>query len=111
MAGDFLAHFYSLSGERKTHCIADLLRGVLPGVAEDVKSALVAALAAWAPGADREAARAELADLILTLGAGLCQSIVIEALRGRDYLPLCERLQSIVSRELELIRIRFPHHA
>jgi AcrR family transcriptional regulator len=73
-------------------------------ISASVKSALVAALAAWAPGADREAARAELADLILTLGAGLCQSIVIEALRGRDYLPLCERLQSIVSRELELIR-------
>ena len=49
-------------------------------ISASVKSALVAALAAWAPGADREAARAELADLILTLGAGLCQSIVIEAL-------------------------------
>jgi AcrR family transcriptional regulator len=73
-------------------------------ISASVKSALVAALAAWAPGADREAARAELADLILTLGGGLCQSIVIEALRGRDYLPLCERLQSIVSRELDLIR-------
>ena len=73
-------------------------------ISASVKSALTAALAAWAPGADREAARAELADLILTLGGGLCQSIVMEALRGRDYLPLCERLQSIVSRELELIR-------
>jgi AcrR family transcriptional regulator len=73
-------------------------------ISTSVKSALVAALAAWAPGADREAARTELADLILTLGGGLCQSIVMEALRGRDYLPLCERLQSIVSRELELIR-------
>jgi hypothetical protein len=28
----------------------------------------------------------------------------MEALRGRDYLPLCERLQAIVSRELDLIR-------
>jgi AcrR family transcriptional regulator len=73
-------------------------------ISASVKSALVAALAAWAPGADREAARAGLADLILTLGGGLCQSIVMEALRGRDYLPLCERLQSIVSRELDLIR-------
>ena len=73
-------------------------------ISASVKSALTAALAAWAPGADRETARAELADLILTLGGGLCQSIVMEALRGRDYLPLCERLQSIVSRELELIR-------
>jgi AcrR family transcriptional regulator len=73
-------------------------------ISASVKSALVAALTAWAPGADREAARAELADLILTLGGGLCQSIVMEALRGRDYLPLCERLQSIVSRELDLIR-------
>jgi AcrR family transcriptional regulator len=73
-------------------------------ISASVKSALVAALAAWAPGADRDAARAELADLILTLGGGLCQSIVMEALRGRDYLPLCERLQSIVSRELDLIR-------
>jgi AcrR family transcriptional regulator len=69
-----------------------------------VKNALAAALAAWAPGADRETARSELADLILALGGGLCQSIVMEALRGRDYRPLCERLRSIVSRELELIR-------
>jgi AcrR family transcriptional regulator len=69
-----------------------------------VKSALATALAAWAPGSDRATARAELSDLILTLGGGLCQSIVMEALQGRDYLPLCERLQSIVSRELELIR-------
>jgi AcrR family transcriptional regulator len=69
-----------------------------------VKNALAAALTAWAPGADRETARSELADLILALGGGLCQSIVMEALRGRDYRPLCERLRSIVSRELELIR-------
>jgi AcrR family transcriptional regulator len=73
-------------------------------ISASVKSALAAALAAWAPGAHRETARAELADLILMLGGGLCQSIVMEALRGRDYLPLCERLQSIVSRELDLIR-------
>lgn len=69
-----------------------------------VKSALTAALAAWAPGAGRETARSELADLILMLGSGLCQTIVMEALQGRDYRPLCERLQAIVSRELELIR-------
>lgn len=68
-----------------------------------VKSALTTALAAWAPGADRETTRSELADLILTLGGGLCQSIVMEALQGRDYQPLCERLRSIVIRELELI--------
>jgi AcrR family transcriptional regulator len=73
-------------------------------ISASVKSALAAALAAWAPGADRESARSELADLVLMLGGGLCQSIVMEALRGRDYLPLCERLQSIVSRELDLIR-------
>lgn len=73
-------------------------------ISASVKSALAAALAAWAPGSDREAARSELADLILTLGGGLCQSIVMEALQGRDYLPLCERLQSIVSRELDLMR-------
>lgn len=73
-------------------------------ISASVKSALTAALAAWAPGANRETARSELADLILALGGGLCQSIVMEALRGRDYRPLCERLQSIVSRELELIR-------
>lgn len=73
-------------------------------ISASVKSALTAALAAWAPGADRETARSELADLILALGGGLCQSIVMEALRGRDYRPLCGRLQSIVSRELELIR-------
>ena len=69
-----------------------------------VKHALAMALAAWAPGRSRETARSELADLILTLGGGLCQSIVMEALQGRDYRPLCERLQAIVSRELELIR-------
>lgn len=68
-----------------------------------VKHALAMALAAWAPGRSRETARSELADLILTLGGGLCQSIVMEALQGRDYRPLCERLQAIVSRELELI--------
>jgi AcrR family transcriptional regulator len=73
-------------------------------ISASVKSALTAALTAWAPGADRETARSELADLILALGGGLCQSIVMEALRGRDYLPLCERLQAIVSRELDLIR-------
>jgi len=73
-------------------------------ISASVKSALTAALAAWAPGEDRETARSELADLILTLGGGLCQTIVMEAQRGRDYLPLCERLQGIVSRELELIR-------
>ena len=69
-----------------------------------VKNALVTALAAWAPGKGRAAARSELADLILTLGGGLCQSIVMEARHGRDYRPLCERLQSIVNRELDLIR-------
>jgi AcrR family transcriptional regulator len=80
-----------------------------------VKRALATALAAWAPGKARETARSELADLILTLGGGLCQSIVMEALQGRDYLPLCARLQAIVSRELELIRYpesmpRWPTH-
>jgi AcrR family transcriptional regulator len=69
-----------------------------------VKHALAMALTAWAPGRNRETARSELADLILTLGGGLCQSIVMEALHGRDYRPLCERLQTIVSRELGLIR-------
>ena len=69
-----------------------------------VKSALTTALAAWAPGTDRKTARSELADLILTLGSGLCQSIVMEAFQGRDYQPLCQRLRSIVLRELELIR-------
>ncbi len=69
-----------------------------------VKSTLTAALAAWAPGSGCETARSELVDLILTLGSGLCQSIVMEAAQGRDYQPLCERLQSIVSRELELLQ-------
>ena len=69
-----------------------------------VKNALATALAAWAPGKDRAPARSELADLILTLGSGLCQSIVMEAFQGRDYRPLCQRLSSIVLRELELIR-------
>lgn len=73
-----------------------------------VKNALTAALAAWAPGEDRETARSELADLILMLGSSLCQAIVMEALQGRDYLPLCERLQTIVSRELDLIRDSKP---
>jgi len=73
-----------------------------------VKNALTAALAAWAPGEDRETARSELADLILMLGSSLCQAIVMEALQGRNYLPLCQRLQTIVSRELDLIRDSKP---
>jgi AcrR family transcriptional regulator len=68
-----------------------------------VKRALARALVAWAPGAHRDVARSELADLILTLGGGLCQSIVMEAFQGRDYRPLCSRLQSIINRELELL--------
>ena len=68
-----------------------------------VREALRTALVAFAPGDDHDAARSELADLILTLGVGLCQSIVMEALQGRDYRPLCARLQSIVGRELDLI--------
>lgn len=68
-----------------------------------VREALRTALVAFAPGDDHEATRSELADLILTLGGGLCQSIVMEALQGRDYRPLCARLQSIVSRELDLL--------
>jgi len=69
-----------------------------------VRHALATALNAFAPGDARATARSELADLILTLGGGLCQSIVMEALQGRDYQPLCQRLRSIVIRELEAIR-------
>lgn len=72
-------------------------------ISNRVRGALRTALIAFAPGDDREAARSELADLILTLGGGLCQSIVMEALQGRDYQPLCARLQAIVGRELDLI--------
>ncbi|MGN6818949.1 MAG: TetR/AcrR family transcriptional regulator [Sphingomonas sp.] len=69
-----------------------------------VRDALAVALEAYAPGDARTTARSELADLILTLGGGLCQSIVMEAFQGRDYQPLCRRLRSIVIRELDTIR-------
>ena len=69
-----------------------------------VRCALTRALEAYAPGDERAAARSGLADLILTLSGGLCQSIVMDAFRGRDYQPLCQRLHSIVIRELDAIR-------
>lgn len=73
-------------------------------ISAQVRNALSRALEAYAPGDRREAARLDLADLILTLGGGLCQAIVMDAYRGRDYLPLCQRLRAIVIRELSAIR-------
>lgn len=69
-----------------------------------VRHALRMALVAFAPGDDYEAARTDLADLVVTLGVGLCQSVVIEALQGRDYQPLCRRLRAIVTSELDALR-------
>lgn len=69
-----------------------------------VRSALTRALEAYAPGNQRATARLELADLIQTLGGGLCQAIVMDAYRGRDYRPLCQTLRSIARRELDVIR-------
>jgi AcrR family transcriptional regulator len=69
-----------------------------------VDDALSRALEAYAPGDERAAARLELADLILTLSGGLCQSIVVDAFHGRDYQPLCRRLRAIIVRELDTLR-------
>lgn len=79
------------------------IAGLQEQISNRVRKALRTALTAFAPGDEHEAARSELADLILTLGGGLCQSIVMDSLQGRDYRPLCARLQSIVGRELDLI--------
>lgn len=68
-----------------------------------VRCALARSLEAYAPGDDRAAQRLHLADLIVTLGGGLCQSIVMDAYRGHDYQPLCQRLRTIVIRELDTI--------
>ncbi|MGH6617147.1 TetR/AcrR family transcriptional regulator [Sphingomonas sp.] len=68
-----------------------------------VRRALTAALTALAPGNGRKTARADLADLILTLSCGLCQVIVAEAQQGHDHQRLCARLQAIVIGELDLI--------
>lgn len=73
-----------------------------------VRCAMARALDAYAPGEDRAAARLALTDLILTLSGGLCQSIVMDAFRGRDFQPLCQRLRAIVLRELETVRAVAP---
>jgi AcrR family transcriptional regulator len=73
-------------------------------ISGSARHALATALVAFAPGDARATARSELADLILTLGGGLCQSIVTQAFQGRDYQPLCQRLRSMVIRDLEAIR-------
>ena len=68
-----------------------------------VRDALLAALAACAPGEARAEARATLADLVNTLGGGLCQSIVMAAQHGRDFRPLCTQLRTIIERELDAL--------
>lgn len=68
-----------------------------------VRNTIVKALTACAPGARHAAAREELADLIATLGGGLCQWLVLERRNGRDPRPLCERLSAIITRELDAL--------
>lgn len=68
-----------------------------------VHAALMSALTACAPGDARDAERAAFADLISALGVGLCQSIIMETQRGRDFRPLCASLKAIVERELDLL--------
>lgn len=68
-----------------------------------VRGTLMRALAACAPGDDRAAAREEFADLITTLGIGLCQWTVVGARRGQDVRPLYARMRAILARELDAL--------
>jgi AcrR family transcriptional regulator len=68
-----------------------------------VRSTLAKALSACAPGEEHARARVELAELIATIGGGLCNWVVSEQRRGRDPRPLCARLGTIVARELDAL--------
>ncbi len=69
-----------------------------------IRQAMMAALAAYAPQETREAVRADLASFILTLGAGLCQSIVLNMRSGETLDPPYSRFADVVSRELAEFR-------
>lgn len=68
-----------------------------------VRAALIAALTAYAPGERRAEARCDLADLIATLGSGLCQWVIMAEQGGRGHRTLCAQLRSIVERELDAL--------
>lgn len=70
---------------------------------EQVQSTLIAALRAYAPGEHSHSALCDLADLIATLGRGLCQWIIMAERNGRGHLTLCAQLRSIVERELDAL--------
>ncbi len=73
---------------------------------DQIQNTLLTALAACAPGEAHATARADLADLINTLGGGLCQWIVVTAQQGRDFRRLCAQLSSIIERELDALIAR-----
>lgn len=76
---------------------------------DTVRGALMAALSTCAPGAWLADARSDLADLIATLGSGLCQWIVMEERTGRGHQTLCAQLRAIVERELNALEDRSRH--
>lgn len=71
-----------------------------------VRGALIAALAACAPDDRLAPLLGDLADLIATLGSGLCQWIVMAERNGRGHQILCAQLRSIVERELDALEGR-----
>lgn len=73
---------------------------------DQVRRALIAALSACAPDERLADLRCDLADLIATLGSGLCQWIVMAERNGRGHQTLCAQLRSIVERELDTLEER-----
>jgi len=71
-----------------------------------VQNALTTAIAAIAPCPQLDEARHDLADLVATLGGGLCQGIVMAAKNGRDHRKLCAQLRAIVEKELDALEAR-----
>ena len=90
------------------------IAAVLATLSDQIQNTLLTALAACAPGDRYATARADLADLINTLGGGLCQWIVVTAQQGRDFRRLCAQLSSIIERELDALiartKERSPFH-
>lgn len=68
-----------------------------------VRSVLIKALDACAPGPAHVRQREELADLIAMLGGGLCLWMVVEQHNEQELAPLCARLSAIVTRELDAL--------
>lgn len=68
-----------------------------------VRAALIAALAAYAPREHPDEALSDLAELIATLGSGLCQWVIMAERSGRGHRILCAQLRSIIERELEAL--------